>query len=118
MGGAVVSERGIVALHKVRIQARELAAAVLSPRIGRLAPPVAGLHRLLDSLPALRQARGMVPLGWWRRRPFLPVPDRAWMRFRMETQYGDAAHRPAARDVVAWLEWARANARHAGGGRR
>ena len=52
------------------------------------------------------QVRRLAPRRWWARRPFLPVPDRAWLRFRMETQYGDPAHRPEPDDVVAWLEWA------------
>jgi hypothetical protein len=61
---------------------------------------------------AVAQVRRLAPQRWWSRRPFLPVPDRAWLRFRMETQYGDPAHRPEPDDVVAWLEWARASARH------
>jgi hypothetical protein len=48
-----------------------------------------------------------VPSGWHRRRPFLPVPDRAWMRFRLQTQYGDSSHAPEPDDVVTWLEWSR-----------
>jgi hypothetical protein len=46
-----------------------------------------------------------VPSGWHRRAPFLPVPDRAWLAFRLQTQYGDSAHAPEPDDVVAWLEW-------------
>lgn len=30
-----------------------------------------------------------------------------YLRFRMTTQYGDADHRPAAADVVEYLEWLR-----------
>jgi len=48
-----------------------------------------------------------VPDGWWRRPPFVPWPDRALLRFRLVTQYGDAERRPEADDVVAWLEWCR-----------
>jgi hypothetical protein len=48
-----------------------------------------------------------VPSSWYRRRPFLPVPDRAWMRFRLQTQYGDPNHAPEPADVVTWLEWSR-----------
>ena len=57
---------------------------------------------------AARQARRLAPRRWWTRRPFLPVPDRAWMRFRAETQYGDPDRVPDADDVVTWLRWARA----------
>lgn len=58
------------------------------------------------------QARRLAPRRWWARAPFLPLPDRAWLRFRMETQYGDPDHRPEPDDVVTWLEWARATRRH------
>ena len=53
------------------------------------------------------QGRRLVPNGWWRRRPFLPVPDRAWIRFRLQTAYGDPGHAPPPEDVVAWLQWCR-----------
>jgi hypothetical protein len=45
--------------------------------------------------------------GWWRRPPFLPVPDREYLRFRLETQYGDPAHRAEPDDIVAYLRWCR-----------
>jgi hypothetical protein len=61
---------------------------------------------------ALGQARRLAPRRWWARPPFLPVPDRDWMAFRMETQYGDPHHRPVAGDVVTWLEWAARNRAH------
>jgi hypothetical protein len=55
---------------------------------------------------ALRQARRFARPGWWRRPPFLPLPDADYLRFRLETAYGDAiAPRPA--DLVAYLEWCR-----------
>jgi hypothetical protein len=51
-------------------------------------------------------ARHLVPRGWWRRSPFLPVPDAAWWRFRMHTAFGAEAERgPGAGDVVEFLEW-------------
>jgi hypothetical protein len=56
---------------------------------------------------AARQARRLAPRRWWARPPFLPLPDRRWLRFRMETQYGDPDHPPVAQDVVTWLEWSR-----------
>jgi hypothetical protein len=52
-------------------------------------------------------ALSLVPPGWWRRRPYLPVPSRDYLAFRMETQYGRADARPDAGDVVAYLEWCR-----------
>ncbi len=56
---------------------------------------------------ALRQARRTAPSGWWRRRPFLPLPSGDYLRFRMLTQYGDADHAPDPGDVVAYLRWCR-----------
>ena len=46
--------------------------------------------------------------GWWRRPPFLPVPDREYLRFRLETQYGDPDHVVEPEDIVAYLRWCRA----------
>ena len=58
---------------------------------------------------ALVQALRLAPRRWWRRRPFLPLPDRAYLRFRLETQYGGAGdHRADPDDVVTWLQWSRA----------
>ncbi len=53
------------------------------------------------------QLRRLTPHHWWRRPPFLPLPDRAWIRFRMQTAYGDPDHSPPPEDIVAWLEWCR-----------
>ncbi|MGH9096918.1 MAG: hypothetical protein ACRDWB_05795 [Acidimicrobiales bacterium] len=52
--------------------------------------------------------------GWWRRRPFLPLPDSRLWGFRMVTAYGRPDATPDADDVVAYLEWCRS----AGGSRR
>ena len=57
---------------------------------------------------AVRQVAALAPHHWWRHRPWLPLPDRAYLRFRLVTQYGDADHRPDAADVVAYLHWCRA----------
>jgi hypothetical protein len=56
---------------------------------------------------AATQVRRLARPGWWRRLPFLPLPDRAYLRFRLETQYGDPNHRAEAGDVLAYLEWCR-----------
>src|SRR5690349_23735953 len=42
---------------------------------------------------AVRQWRRTTPPGWWRRRPFLPVPSGEYLRFRLLTQYGDSETR-------------------------
>lgn len=56
---------------------------------------------------ALRQAWRLVPSGWWRRSPFFPWPSRAYLEFRVVTQYGDISHRPLADDVLNYLRWCR-----------
>ncbi len=56
---------------------------------------------------AVRVVRRTTTPGWWRRRPFLPVPDRDYLRFRMVTQYGDAEHPPDPGDVLNYLAWCR-----------
>ena len=55
---------------------------------------------------ALRQAARMTRPGWWRRPPFLPVPDPAYLRFRLETQYGTDGT-PDPGDVLVYLRWCR-----------
>ena len=55
---------------------------------------------------AVVQVLRLAPSGWWRRPPFLPVPDASYLRFRLETQYGDD-HEPEPEDVVAYLHWCR-----------
>lgn len=58
---------------------------------------------------ALRQVRRLAPRGWWRRPPFLPVPSREYLRFRLETAYGGPGDGPiAGEDLVTYLRWCRA----------
>lgn len=54
---------------------------------------------------ALRQARALVPGRWWTRRPFLPLPSRAWLRFRMVTAYGEPDAPIDVEDLLTWLAW-------------
>jgi hypothetical protein len=56
---------------------------------------------------AAAQARRHVPRRWWRRAPFLPVPDRAWLRHRLVVAEGDPATVPPPEEVLAYLEWCR-----------
>lgn len=44
---------------------------------------------------------------WWRRPPFLPLPDAAYLRWRMHTAYGDHDAVPPADDVVRYARWSR-----------
>jgi hypothetical protein len=57
---------------------------------------------------AARQVLVLAASGWWRRAPFLPLPDPAYLRFRLQTAYGDPAREPAPGDLVTYLHWCRA----------
>ena len=56
---------------------------------------------------AVAQAARLARPGWWRRPPFLPVPDPAYLRFRLQTAYGDSDREPEPDDVVTYLHWCR-----------
>jgi len=43
---------------------------------------------------------------WYRRWPFLPLPDRDYLRWRMLTAYGDPGIIPPAADVIRYARWA------------
>lgn len=59
-------------------------------------------------LVGIRQAVVLAPRRWWRRAPFLPVPPRDYLRFRMETAYGGAGdHALVPDDLVTYLRWCR-----------
>ena len=58
---------------------------------------------------AVRQLARLAPTGWWKRAPFVPVPPRNYMEFRLVTQYG-GEHGALqadirAQDVVDYLQW-------------
>jgi hypothetical protein len=56
----------------------------------------------------VRQALVLARPGWWRRRPFLPLPDPGYLRFRLQTAYGGAGDRaPDPADLVTYLRWLR-----------
>jgi hypothetical protein len=57
--------------------------------------------------PALAAIVRLAAPGWWRRSPYLPLPDGRLWAFRMVTAYGrpDADLHPA--DVVSYLQWSR-----------
>jgi hypothetical protein len=44
---------------------------------------------------------------WWTRLPFLPLPDREYLRWRMYTAYADEDAVPPADDVVRFATWRR-----------
>ena len=45
------------------------------------------------------------PRGWHRRPPFLPVPSRAYLRWRMETAYGDPDAAPPVEELARFVAW-------------
>ncbi|MDP2292176.1 MAG: hypothetical protein Q8M22_13380 [Actinomycetota bacterium] len=71
----------------------------------RVAAAVARRPRLWPT--AVRQWRRTTPTGWWKHRPFLPVPSGPYLRFRLVTQYGSADHRIEPADVMNYLAWCR-----------
>lgn len=44
---------------------------------------------------------------WWASPPFLPLPDRTYLRWRMYTAYGEEDALPPARDVERFARWRR-----------
>ena len=45
-------------------------------------------------------------MRWWMRFPFLPVPARDYVRWRMHTAYGDHDAMPPVEDVFRYARWA------------
>lgn len=44
---------------------------------------------------------------WYRRVPFLPLPPREYIRWRMFTAYGDEQAVPPLEDVIRFARWRR-----------
>jgi hypothetical protein len=55
----------------------------------------------------LRLAWSFRARDWWRHPPFLPLPPREYMRWRMFTAYGDEDAIPPVGDVVNFARWRR-----------
>ena len=55
----------------------------------------------------LRLAWSFRARGWYRHPPFLPLPPREYIRWRMFTAYGDEAAVPPVEDVVRFARWRR-----------
>jgi hypothetical protein len=54
---------------------------------------------------SLRFLGAVAAPGWWRRPPFLPVPEPGYLRWRIATAYGSADHPVRPDDLVALLRW-------------
>ncbi|HEV8357260.1 MAG TPA: hypothetical protein VGQ17_10895 [Gemmatimonadales bacterium] len=59
------------------------------------------------ALDLLRTAWAFRRRAWWRRAPWLPLPDREYLRWRMYTAYGDEDAVPPLRDVIGFARWRR-----------
>ncbi len=57
---------------------------------------------------AIRQIGRLAPRHWWRRPPFLPLPDPAYLQFRLITAYGGDGADPQPKDLITYLHWCRA----------
>lgn len=64
---------------------------------------------------ALATLAAFAPDGWWKRPPFLPIPDEELVDWRLTTAYGSADSTLAEADLVAYLEWRHQTARGNGG---
>jgi hypothetical protein len=58
-------------------------------------------------LDLLRTAWAFRRRRWWTRLPYLPVPDKAYLRWRMYTAYADENAVPPTEDVVRFARWRR-----------
>jgi hypothetical protein len=71
---------------------------------------------------ACQTLRRLAPSHWWKRWPFLPLPDPSYWDFRLATAYGGetsggvpgkvtasaaTTRGPSSDDVVAFLNWCR-----------
>jgi len=59
------------------------------------------------ALDLLRLAWSFRARDWNHRFPFLPLPPREYMRWRMMTAYGDESAIPPIEDVVRFARWRR-----------
>ena len=100
MAGATASRR----------RPKSMAILRLWLRPGPRSRPGSSGARLLDprlALDLLRTAWAFRRRRWWARPPFLPLPDREYLRWRMYTAYADEAAVPPVDDVVRFARWRR-----------
>ena len=55
----------------------------------------------------LRTAWAFRRRRWWVLPPFLPLPDRSYLRWRMYTAYADEDAVPPIEDVIRFARWRR-----------
>ncbi len=68
---------------------------------------------ILRALVSPRTAIALLVVGWrfrrnhwWTRAPFLPLPARDYLRWRLYTAYGDHDAVPVVEDVIRYARWA------------
>jgi len=76
----------------LRLTARLTGRAIVNPRL---------------ALDLLRTGWAFRRRDWWRKPPFLPLPDRTYLRWRMYTAYADENAVPTVEDVVRFARWRR-----------
>lgn len=76
----------------LRLTARLFGRALFSPRL---------------ALDLLRTVWAFRRRDWWRKPPFLPLPDPTYLRWRMYTAYADENAVPPAEDVIRFARWRR-----------
>ncbi len=59
------------------------------------------------ALDLLRLAWSFRARAWYRLPPFLPLPPREYVRWRMFTAYGDEEAVPPVADVIRFARWRR-----------
>lgn len=76
----------------IRLALRLAGRAIVNPRVA---------VDLLSAAWAFRRRH------WWRKPPFLPLPDRTYLRWRMYTAYADESAVPPIDDVIRFARWRR-----------
>jgi len=65
-----------------------------------------GLRNPRTGIALLRVGWRFRARDWYRRFPFLPLPEQHYLRWRMYTAYGDEDAVPPADDIVKYARWA------------
>lgn len=45
--------------------------------------------------------------GWYRMAPFLPLPDKEYLEWRLHTAYGEERSIPPIEDIIRFARWRR-----------
>lgn len=74
--------------------------------------PLGAVARALARRPmlwptAVVELRRLARPRWWQHWPPVPRPDPEYLRFRMQTAYGDVSAIPSPADLVDYLAWCR-----------